>query len=116
MGAFQSRVDEEGVRKAVDSQSVVMFTKSACSYCVKAKNLLNEQKVDYKEIDFDALKQQNPNEHQGLVNGLVYMTKITGVPQIFICGKFIGGFTELSELHEAKTLLEKISECTKEND
>lgn len=28
--------------------------------------------------------------------------------QIFICGKFIGGFSELSQLHEAKQLMEKV--------
>lgn len=36
----------------------------------------------FKEIDFDILKQQRPDDHQGLVNGLVYITKNTGVPQV----------------------------------
>ncbi|CAI5446559.1 unnamed protein product [Caenorhabditis angaria] len=34
---------------------------------------------------------------------------------IFICGKFIGGFNELSNLKNSGKLLEALAECTGEN-
>ncbi|CAJ0581014.1 unnamed protein product, partial [Mesorhabditis spiculigera] len=116
MGGVESKVDVEAVRKEVNSHPVVMFSKSHCGYCVKAKDLLANEKIEFKERDLDAMKAESPKEHQSFVNGLVYTTRITGVPQIFICGKLIGGYTELAALAEGKTLLDKVSECAKEHD
>jgi glutaredoxin len=41
-----------------------MYTKASCGYCKKAKNLLNEQKIDYAEHDLDKLSRSQPNGHQ----------------------------------------------------
>lgn len=51
-------------------------------------------------------------DHQSYVNGLIYVTKQTVVPQIFICGNFIGGFTELLQLKNAGKLLDAVAECS----
>ncbi|GMS89533.1 hypothetical protein PENTCL1PPCAC_11708, partial [Pristionchus entomophagus] len=93
----------------------MIYSKNSCGFCTKAKELLKEAKVDYKECDLDELKRRKPDEYLPYVNGLVYTSRMTAVPQIFICGKFIGGYTELKNLVEAKKLLEKIEECTGEN-
>ena len=50
------------------------------------------------------------------MNGLVYTTRQTTVPQIFICGKFIGGYTELYNLRQAKKLFDAIDECSHQYD
>jgi glutaredoxin 3 len=76
---------------------ILMYTSDACSYCVRAKRLLDQKAVDYEEIhialsDFDARMR---------------IAEITGqmtVPQIIIDGTPIGGWRELIALDRAGRL------------
>lgn len=57
MGQFQSsipRVDEENIKKEVKRFPVVLYTKPRCDYCTKAKQLLDDERIEYKEHDLDA--------------------------------------------------------------
>jgi len=69
--------------------TVTVLTSPTCSYCHAAKNLLQQQGIDYQEIDLinDAELAQN----------LLIKSGQRTVPQIFINEKPIGGFTELSQ-------------------
>ena len=71
--------------------SVEIYSKSFCSYCVRAKRLLDEKQIAYSEypVDFDAAKRQEMIQR---ANGR------TTVPQIFIDGRHIGGCSELLAL------------------
>ncbi|CAD6190451.1 unnamed protein product [Caenorhabditis auriculariae] len=93
-----------------------MYTKTFCGFCTKAKNLLTDVKIPYKEVNLDTLKKELADqEYTSRVNGLVYTTHQTTVPQIFICGKFVGGFTELDTMRKAGKLLEAVAQCSGEN-
>lgn len=61
---------------------VLLFTKPGCSYCVKAKRLLDERGVTYDEV------QASPRRLRA-VSGK------SSTPQIFIDGKHIGGADDL---------------------
>ncbi|WP_437877231.1 glutathione peroxidase [Sorangium sp. So ce513] len=61
---------------------VLLFTKPGCSYCVKAKRLLDERGVTYDEV------QASPRRLRA-VSGK------SSTPQIFIDGKYIGGADDL---------------------
>ena len=71
---------------------VKIYSTGTCPICEKAKALLSKWEIPYDESrvdqDRDALKE---------------MLEITNhartVPQIAIDGKWIGGFSELTELH-----------------
>lgn len=71
---------------------VKIFSTGTCPICDKAKNLLKKWGIDYDEFrvdqDRDALKE---------------MSRVTNnartVPQITIDDEWIGGFSELTELH-----------------
>ncbi|MGD8783223.1 MAG: glutaredoxin domain-containing protein [Thioalkalispiraceae bacterium] len=82
---------------------VKIFSTAVCPICDKTKTLLTKWCIDYQE----ALVDQNRDE-------LKEMLKITDgartVPQIVIDGKWIGGFTELTELHMEGKLDELISD------
>lgn len=76
---------------------VIVYSKSICPYCDRAKQLLTAKLVKFEEkrIDQDAalLKEM--------------LAKSEGrrtVPQIFINGKGIGGFDELWALEKAGEL------------
>lgn len=70
--------------------TVIVLTSPTCSYCHAAKNLLNQQGVDYQEIDLFKEAEQGQQ--------LLIKSGQRTVPQIFINDKPIGGFTELSKL------------------
>ena len=71
-------------------QSTVLFTKSGCSFCAQAKELLSKKGYPYEEVvcglggnvSFEVLQ---------AVSGK------TSSPQVFVGGKFIGGFEELEK-------------------
>jgi glutaredoxin 3 len=69
---------------------IKMYTKSYCSYCHAAKNLLAKRGLDFEEIPVLG----NPAAEQEMRQ----LTGRTTVPQIFIDGKPIGGYTELVQL------------------
>jgi glutaredoxin 3 len=63
-----------------------------CPYCMKAKNLLSEKGIDFKEvvvgidIDKDSFKDKINTDY-----GIVPQT----VPQIIIDGNLVGGYDDL---------------------
>ena len=67
--------------------NITVYTKSACSNCVTAKNLLKAKGLPYSEVDMDndaeraAFTEQNPGVRQ--------------MPQVFIDGQRVGGLAGL---------------------
>jgi glutaredoxin len=65
----------------------IIWSKDACPYCVQAKNLLEQKGIEYEEKKIGAeytkedLLEAVPNART--------------VPQIFLDGELVGGFTEL---------------------
>ena len=71
---------------------VTVYSTGTCPICDKTKQLLAKWAIPYDEIRLD----QQPGE-------LRRFTQLTNgarsVPQVLIDGKWIGGFSELTELH-----------------
>jgi glutaredoxin len=70
--------------------SIVILTAPRCSWCEKAKKLLDELKYQYVELDI--------TEDPGLLkflNGLGLRT----VPQVFNRHVRIGGYAELAQMY-----------------
>ena len=72
--------------------SVLIWSKYNCPYCEQAKALLNSRNISYEERKIgdgwtkEDLLESVPNART--------------VPQIFIDGKLVGGFTELKKHFE----------------
>lgn len=68
----------------------IVWTKDLCNYCTAAKSLLTVKGIDYeekkvgREYTREQLLEAVPNART--------------VPQIFLDGKYVGGFTELKAL------------------
>ena len=76
--------------------SATVYSKPNCPFCVRAKALLEKQGIGYTEISAVDYRDQLIEE----------VTKATGaaprtVPQIWLDGAYIGGYTEL-EAHFKK--------------
>ncbi len=69
---------------------IKLYCTQSCPFCNNAKKLLQNKGVDIEEIDIEEF----PEKRQEMI----YLSGATSVPQIFIDGKHIGGFDDLSEL------------------
>ncbi len=71
---------------------ITIYSTATCPICDKAKSLFKKWNIEFKEcrvdIDKAALKEM-----------LTITNHARTVPQIIIDNKWIGGFTELTELH-----------------
>ena len=79
-----------------------LFSKDDCIYCVKAKALLNDNKIPFTEI---SVPLESP-----LLDNLktkIQTSKLT-FPAIFIKDEFLGGFTELNHSLATMTLSSKL--------
>ncbi len=76
---------------------VVIYTKTYCPYCDRAKSLFKSKNVSYEEIN---VEQQGPDFYAQLKQKTGMMT----VPQIFINDQLIGGFTDLAALDQKGAL------------
>ena len=81
---------------ASTNQEVRVYTTSWCGYCHAAKALLQSRGVVFQEIDC--------TEDAATRTWLVEQTGQRTVPQIFIGGVPVGGFSELRGLDRAGTL------------
>ena len=64
-----------------------IWTKSNCPYCVQAKVLLEQQGIEYEERKIGSGYTKE--------NLLESVPHAKTVPQIFLDGELVGGFTEL---------------------
>ncbi len=80
--------------------AVTIYTKSTCPFCIRAKGLLHELHINFKEISID----DNPSLREEMID----KSKRTTVPQIFIDDVSVGGCDDLFALHASGKLAEMV--------
>jgi glutaredoxin 3 len=70
--------------------AVVIYTTGYCPYCSRAKSLLSQKQAAFKEVDVE----DRPDIRAWLVQASGQRT----VPQVFVNGKPLGGFTDIAAL------------------
>lgn len=65
-----------------------IYTQNSCGYCHMAKNLLNENKIEFIEVSLD---------HDQEARVMLKEMNCRTVPQIFNGKLHIGGYTELKQ-------------------
>jgi glutaredoxin 3 len=86
---------------ALAQPRVVVYTTGYCGFCHAAKRLLELKGVPYLEIAVD--------HRPDLRRWLVEVSSRTTVPQVFLDGESIGGFTELQALESCGELDSRLS-------
>lgn len=81
---------------------------TTCPYCDRVKDLFNRINVPYVSFEMNNLKAGGP-----MFEAVRQKTGSVTVPQVFICGEFRGGFTDVAQLHNAGQLQEMINQCSK---
>lgn len=80
---------------------IKIYTTSTCSYCRAAKQLLNERKLPFTEVDCS----NDAAARERLVNETGRRT----VPQIYLDGIPVGGFDDLNALDRKGDLAKIVS-------
>jgi glutaredoxin len=81
--------DADTMLRAIDPSArsphdVVMFTRAGCSFCAKAKNLLDARGVAYDEVAASPRR-------------LRAVSGRSSTPQVFVDGVYVGGADELEK-------------------
>jgi len=94
------------VKEKIALNTVMVFSKSYCPYCKKAKDILQKYGVKYEafEIDQDAKGAE-------VQKVLAKLTGQSTVPNIFIGAKHIGGSDKLASLDREGKLLELLQQA-----
>lgn len=71
---------------------IEIYSKENCSYCTKAKELMRFHGIKYTENSLNA-----GHTKEEIQERVGEEKKINVVPQIFVDGKYLGGYVELVE-------------------
>ena len=74
--------------------AVVLFSLSWCSFCRAAKQLLGQIGVEYRVIELDQGEFLEPKLQSEVRGRLKEITHSNTLPQLFIGGEGLGGYTE----------------------
>ncbi|KAJ3119159.1 hypothetical protein HK100_000454 [Physocladia obscura] len=97
---------KETTEATIAGNKIVVFSKSYCPYCKKAKDLLDSYGATYEQLELD-MRDDGADIQQ-------YLAEKTGqrtVPNIFINQKQVGGCDDLFKLNaagELKNLLKNL--------
>ncbi|XWJ71623.1 glutaredoxin 3 [Sorangium cellulosum] len=87
----------------MQAAEVTIYVTEYCGYCTMAKRLLTQKQVRFTQI--------NVEDRDDLRAWLVKASGQRTVPQIFINGNSVGGFSELSALEKQGALDARLAEA-----
>ena len=70
--------------------NILIYSKAWCGYCAAAKDLLTRKDAEFEDIDVD--------KDRAALQRMIDDSGGRTVPQIFINGNSIGGYTDLAAL------------------
>uniref|UniRef100_A0A915KDC8 Glutaredoxin domain-containing protein n=1 Tax=Romanomermis culicivorax TaxID=13658 RepID=A0A915KDC8_ROMCU len=76
---------DDTFQKQVADNPVVVYSKSTCGYCTEARKLFDKERIPYFSYDID-----KNEDGMDVFKSIHAVTKSRYVPQIFICGKYVG--------------------------
>lgn len=99
------------LEKQISSYPVMIYTLNECDPCKRAKHFLA---VHYPDVRAHFLELSgNEAWQQQLQVDLQYLTGAITFPYIFVCGQYIGGASDLFEMHENGQLRRMVNQCLK---
>ncbi|VVB16997.1 unnamed protein product [Arabis nemorensis] len=99
MASSDASPESEFVKKTISSHQIVIFSKSYCPYCKRAKSV-------FKELDQVPYVVELDEREDGwsIQTALGEIVGRRTVPQVFINGKHIGGSDDTVDAHESGEL------------
>ncbi|CDY35215.1 glutaredoxin-C5, chloroplastic isoform X1 [Brassica rapa] len=109
--SFESGM-EESVKKTVNDNTVVVYSKTWCPYCSEVKTLFKRLGVQPLVVELDELGPQGTQ----LQKVLETLTGQRTVPSVFVGGKHIGGCTDTVNLNRKGELELMLAEANGKTD
>ncbi|XAR55647.1 Thioredoxin-disulfide reductase [Bertholletia excelsa] len=97
--ASQAAASSAFVKKTISSHSIVIFSKSYCPYCRRAKAVFKELNQVPHVVELD-----ERDDGRDIQDALSEIVGRRTVPQVFINGKHIGGSDDTVEAYESGEL------------
>ncbi|CAF1458113.1 unnamed protein product [Adineta steineri] len=95
------------IKQLIQDHKVIVFSKTYCPYCTKAKKVLGKYKIkDYKVIELDDMS--DGDKYQDILGE---MTNASTVPRVFINGECIGGGDDTERLEKKGELEKKLKQA-----
>jgi len=92
------------VDKLIKENIVMVFSKSYCPYCAKAKNVFAQYKLkSYKVLELD-----ERDDGDAIQDYLGQITPGRSVPRVFVGGQFLGGGDDTAAQHANGQLKAKL--------
>ena len=85
-GDYDEEVISKQLNQYANEKGIIMLSFENCPFCVRAREVLGEQRVQYKDIMIDKL-----DEGKALRSELGKQYGQTSVPAIWVNGVFVGG-------------------------
>ena len=85
-----------GILQSTPMAAVTVYTTQWCGFCARAKELLRGKKVAFREVDVDS--------RPDLRAWLAEKTRQSTVPQVFVNGAPLGGYTDIAALDRSGRL------------
>ncbi|KAJ4910821.1 Glutaredoxin-C4 [Raphanus sativus] len=103
-----SSPEADFVQKTISSHKIVIFSKSYCPYCRRAKSVFIELDQVPHVVELDQRE-----DGWSVQSALGEIVGRRTVPQVFIHGKHIGGSDDTVEAHESGELAKLLGVSTK---
>ena len=84
-------------------KTITVYSTDSCSFCVRAKALLNARGLEYEEINLE----RDPDGRAELAR----RTGMLSFPQILVGDELVGGFMELVAVERSGKLRELVGEA-----
>lgn len=85
----------------LDSNKLVLISKSACPNCVKLKAFFNEKQISYLTVSIEEYLEDTDDDDKvfGEIDFLKKTWEITSYPMTFINGKYIGNYNHILNMN-----------------
>ncbi|GBG81580.1 hypothetical protein CBR_g32572 [Chara braunii] len=90
----------EKVKELVESNGLVVFSKTWCSYCIRVRDLFNEIGAKGKFVQLD-----EEEDGEDMQFALLEWTGQRTVPNVFIGGEHVGGCDDTVRKHRREELI-----------
>ena len=80
-------------RRIADLAQVVLFALDWCEFCWSVRGMFAKQGISYRSVDLDSVEYQAANRSGEIRTALSARTSVSTIPQIFVGGESVGGYT-----------------------
>jgi len=103
-----SSASQDRIQKLVDDNPVLLFMKGSklfpqCGFSNTATQILNSYNIDFETVDVLA--------DEDIRQGVKVFSQWPTIPQLYVCGEFIGGSDIMIEMYQSGELGEMIEKA-----